>query len=395
MPAEFGMRGGTPSPFVAPPDPNLPVAGQAVAAAWQRALEGVDYGKPRGSHPMSRRFTWVELLVVIVIIAISLAILMPILNSRREAQRRATCLNNSHQIGLAFQNFASTFGNAFPPSAKITKAADGTQTVGGMSFLVLVGSFMDIGNTVIYFDLGPGRYNADPEDTSNKAVVEAMNTQFSEFICPSGPHRQASSAQPSAGITNYKAMGATTRGSLMMVVDPQATPPYGPAGIHPDGAVFPSTHNLPAANISDGLSNTIFTIETVDEAASRWTVGKEATLVGMPQSSSPTGTTPQAPYSFFVQPGFDHTYGPGSAVARAGLRTFLAYDFRPTGADAGKYEDPGFGQTPPAYGPSSMHPGIVVCGFGDASVQAISKQVDAASLFFLITKNNADPFYAP
>ena len=86
---------------------------------------------------------------------------------------------------------------------------------------------------------------------------------------------------------------------------------------------------------------------------------------------------------------------PDSAVAKAGLRTFLAYDFSPTGADAGKYEDPGFGQTPAAYGPSSMHPGIVVCGMGDGSVQALSKQIDAANLFFDITKNNADPYYLP
>ena len=106
--------------------------------------------------------------------------------------------------------------------------------------------------------------------------------------------------KPSAGITNYKAMGATTRGSLIMVVNPQATPPYGTmtpilgtAPLHPDGAIFPG-NGIRAADVLDGLSHTIFTIETIDEAASRWTVGKEATLVGMPQSSSPTGTTPQA-----------------------------------------------------------------------------------------------------
>ena len=352
---------------------------------------------------MIRRFTWVELLVVIIIIAVSLAILIPVLNSHREAQRRATCINNSRQIGLAIRNFASTFGNAFPPSAKITKAADGTQTVGGMSFLVHVGSFMGIGETVIYFHLGPRGFNADPEDTSNKAVVEAMNTQFSEFICPSGPSRQASSAQPQAGITNYKAMGATTRGSLVMVVDPQATPPYGTMApingtlpIHPDGAIFPAIGNLPVAAYPDGLSHTIFIIETIDEAASRWTVGKEATLVGMPQASSPTGTTPQPGFNYFVQPGGDYfTWGPNSAVAKAGLRTFLSYDFGPNGADAGKYEDAGFGKTPPAYGPSSMHPGVVICCMGDGSTQAMSKQIDAANLFFLITKSNSDPFCDP
>jgi hypothetical protein len=42
-----------------------------------------------------------------------------------------------------------------------------------------------------------------------------------------------------------------------------------------------------------------------------------------------------------------------------------------------------------------MHPAVVTCGMGDGSVQALSKRIDAANLFFLITKNNSDPFYMP
>ncbi len=340
------------------------------------------------------QFSLKELLVVTTIVAILLAILLPLLNASRETARRARCLNNTRQIGLAIQNYASTFNNTFPRSAKIIKAADGTQTVGGWSHLVQLLSFME--HDSLYMSLWSDR---DPEDTSNAANVRAMNTQLSEFVCPSGPRRQASSAQATAGITNYKAMGATTRGSLIMVVNPQATPPYGTMSpipgavpLHPDGAIFPG-NGISAADIRDGQSQTIFTIETMDEAASRWTVGKEATLVGLPQSSSPTGTTPQPPFNYFTPPGFDGKFGPDSAVAKSGLRTFLSYDFSPRGADAGKYEDPGFGQTPPAYGPSSMHPAVVICGMCDGSVQAISKQIDAANLFFLITKNGKEPFY--
>ena len=40
-------------------------------------------------------------------------------------------------------------------------------------------------------------------------------------------------------------------------------------------------------------------------------------------------------------------------------------------------------------------PGGGLRGFGDGSVQALTKQTDAANLFFLITKNNNDPFYLP
>ncbi len=332
-----------------------------------------------------RGFTLVDLLAVIVIIAVFVGCIPSALNFSREAERRATCINNQHMIGIAFQNHASTFFNAYPRSASLTIAPDGNKaTVYGWSFLVKLMPFMQ--HDALYKSLP---VDGDPEDTTKPAIATAMKTQLAELLCPSAPH---SSAPQTAGITSYKAMGASTRDSLVIAANPKAKPPYGYMQMHPDGAMYPSTANLSAGLFMDGLSHTIFTIETIDEAASRWTVGKEATLVGLPQKSSPTGTSPQAPYNFFAPPGFDNTFGENSGVAKAGLRTFLSYDFSPTGADAGKYEDPGFSQTPPTYGPSSGHPAVVICGMGDASVQALSKQIDAAALFFLITKNGDDPF---
>jgi hypothetical protein len=47
------------------------------------------------------------------------------------------------------------------------------------------------------------------------------------------------------------------------------------------------------------------------------------------------------------------------------------------------------------YGPSSGHPAVCVVAMGDGSGAALSKQTDAANLFFLVTKNNSDPFYMP
>ncbi len=349
-----------------------------------------------------RGFTLVELIVAIAIIGILIGLLLPAIQAAREAGRRAACMNNQRQIALAMQNYASTFNNMYPSSASVTKAPGGnTWTVGGYSFLTRLLPFIEY--DTLYKTLPQGV--KDVEDTTNQAVANAMKTQLKEFICPSNARgaaqQNALAQQQPVGITNYKALGASTRDSLKMVANPTAKPPYGTMAraantvpLHPDGAIFPG-NGTRAADILDGLSHTLFTMETMDEAASRWLVGKEATLVGLPQQSSPRGETPQAPYRFFAPPGFDNTWGDDSGVTKAGLRTFLSYDFSPMGADAGKYEDAGFAPTPPAYGPSSMHPAVVTCGMGDGSVQALSKRIDAANLFFLITKNNSDPFYMP
>jgi prepilin-type N-terminal cleavage/methylation domain-containing protein len=372
-----------------------------------------------------RGFTLVELLVVIVIIGVLIGLLLPAVQAAMEASRKASCQNHLHQLGLALQNYASTF-QKFPGSADVN-ASGTTPQVHGWSFLVKILPYMEYGTLYSTLTMTDEPYMSNySSGTVDPNSQTALNTIIKEFACPSNPNRAyvnstgSGSTGASTGFssqscvfTNYKAMGATCIKSLQVAAGGKS-PPYDPPGttdvtiLHPDGGLYPGT-GLQSAQLVDGTAHTILLVETIDDQSSMWTVGQQCTLVGLPNAVV-QGAINTGAYTYFHPkwsgwtPAFDgvlasqQSIGVPPGATNTPARPFIAFNFSPSGgADAAYYAQEDiciFNQsTSPNYGPSSGHRGAVNHGFADGSVQAISTRIDAVAMWFMITKNGGDPYH--
>jgi prepilin-type processing-associated H-X9-DG protein len=156
------------------------------------------------------------LLVVLAIVGVMVALILPATQAAREAARRAQCVNNLKQIGLAMHNYESANG-CFPPAYVPDENGKPKH-----SWRVLILPYLD--ERGLY-----DRYDFDqPWDSpANQQLADLMPKVFR---CPSDD-----------------SLGATSETSYVMVTGP--------------GTVGDGAKAISLADIRDGLSNTVLVVE--------------------------------------------------------------------------------------------------------------------------------------
>ena len=234
----------------------------------------------------SRGFTLVELLVVIAIIGALIALLLPAVQSAREAARRISCFNNLKQLGLASQNFYSA-QQSFPSGAD--SKANPADPNNAWSYyrwgaLAHLTPYLEETNAYNALNLNVPLYEGFAVSSQNVAGVALV---LPAFLCPSDVQQAVESTW---GPTNYAACGGSGAGG--------GTP------IQTDGIFYVNSQtHIP--QISAGASNTALMSESV--------LGR------------PTGTS--APAVSSADPQLDYKYVGGAPLTdtQCGNATVLNY----------------------------------------------------------------------
>jgi len=249
----------------------------------------------------ARGFTLVELLVVIAIIGILVSMLLPAVQSAREASRRASCTNNFKQIGLALQNYAETLGSypsgyiatPAPPTNTDPTPSTATEEEWGWSALIL--PYMEqtplherlgvtkgrlfqrlLANSPVNPDTNSPRYNATP---INVDVANAAKAVVKSFMCPSdsgfsgrGLVSQTTPARTFNGGQGFAAAGVANPVLVGVSNYLGNSGHYNERGVAKNSGIFFGNSGVRLVDVRDGLSNTILVGErdTIECGSGAW-----------------------------------------------------------------------------------------------------------------------------
>lgn len=196
------------------------------------------------SRRARRAFTLVELLVVIAIVGMLIALLLPAVQAARESARRAQCVNNLKQIGIACQNYQDTF-QGLPPASLYSH----TMTDSGRhGWVTLILPFFEQANLRAQYDFSAAWY-----DPPNRAVVLY---ELATMQCPSVAAPRIITVDP-IGVS-FQAAAADY--FAIQGLNSNLAPGYLPASYNFNGVMVDDRVRR-FAEITDGTSHTMMVSE--------------------------------------------------------------------------------------------------------------------------------------
>ena len=321
-------------------------------------------------------FTLVELLVVISIIGLLVGLLLPAVQSAREAARTMQCKNNLHQISLAVEMFHSA-NRAYPPARYEPRPGDSIERACGgkeTTWLVRIMPYLEASNVERGWD-----YKAAYIDHN-----EAVRTQsLPVYCCPS--RRSLSSSKGVGQVVGAGTQWITLPCGCRIPISsnleaPGAVGDYG--GNHGDlspGAVgLPTDFNYGGngtgliissrAKCTDGIPQ-----DWLDRITHSYALDGLSNTILTGEMHVPIGKLGQSPQDAFIFNG-DNLYN----LARLGGPTApIATNLRGEGNDLVRW--------------GSWHVGMCQFALADGSVRSISSTIDTDTLGRLCNRADSQP----
>jgi len=194
----------------------------------------------------SRAFTLVELLVVIAVIGVLVALLLPAVQSAREAARRVECANQLKQLALAAHGF-NTAHRSFPPGLEQFEVSSPPRYRGTSLFTFLL-PYIEQGTILADWDYDFPLRNTDGGLAARSATVLGL------LLCPSDriEENPIDVGGRYYGMTSYGGNGGTRSFHPDFATCDGMFHTTGPASL-PNPDQKPVTFSM----VTDGTSNTV------------------------------------------------------------------------------------------------------------------------------------------